>query len=659
MGHLATAFIVAVLVVNLAALALVGYRLTGHYALSRATSPIAAALALFFVEHFVGLGRLGWSWPLTTALSLWVISRGRHVLRAHWRVEAAFLGAFAWAFAWRFASPGIVASSEKIGDLAMISTYLPGSRLPATDAWFPPYPFDVYYSFQHYAAGLLGRLLALGPGFTYNVAFCVAIALTLTAVAAAAWTVCRSTRATALVTAAFALGGTGATIPAHLMATSAQLYSSMRFIGDAATPGQVQTAFGRALVARAQVPVGEVPKLPSETFAYLTALGDYHPPLSGFYLLAVGLLCIVLLEREGVGRRTARAAAALLAATLPLCAIANGWTLPLQGLLVATWIASRVLRRRLDWRAVDWPALGVGLVGAAALCYPFLSTFGYRAADYDVHLRLVPAGAHTPPLLGAIVLAPTLAAIVLPLALGERRRILRWISALWLALLVVTELFFVDDVYSGTFERFNTTLKWWPWIQAGALLTAGAYGLRSASRALRVATVAVLALVLAYGVDLGRALFTGPKPDLGQLDGAGTITADPIERALLAYLQARPRGIVLQRLQAGAFTPAPALVLLAGQTAFLGWPEPEKLWRGQRADVALRDAEVRRFYAGEQPDAAAWLTANRIDHVLWLRTESELPPGTFDRVDQQIRGAYLWREYFRVDEFRVGVWSRK
>jgi hypothetical protein len=660
MGHLATAFIVAVLVVNLAALALVGHRLIGHYALSRATTPVAAALALFFVEHFVGLGRLGWAWPLTTAVSLWVISRRRDVLRAHWRVEAAFLLAFAWAFAWRFASPGIVASSEKIGDLAMIASYLPGGRLPPQDAWFPPYPFDVYYSFQHYAAALLGRLFGLGPGLTYNLAFCVAIALTLTAAAAAAWTVCRAWRPTALVTAAFALGGTGATIPTHFMATPPQLYSSMRFIGDAATPAQVQTDFGRALVARAGVPAGDVLKLPSETFAYLTALGDYHPPLSGFYLLAVGLLCIVLLEREGVAPRVARASAALLAATLPVSAIANGWTLPLQGLLVATWVASRVVRRgRLDWRAPEWPALGTGLLGAATLCYPFLSTFGYRSADYDVHLRLVPAGSHTPFLLGAIVLAPTVAAIALPVAIGERTRLVRWTAALWLALLVVTELFFIDDVYSGTYERFNTTLKWWPWIQAGALLTAGAYGMRSASRALRAATTAVLALVLVYGVDLGRALLTGPKPDLGKLDGAAAITGDPIERALLAYLQAQPRGIVLQRLQAGAFTPAPALVLLAGQTAFLGWPEHEKLWRGQRADVALRADEVRRFYLGELPDAAAWLRANRIDHVLWLKTESELPAGTFDRVDQQIRGAYLWREYFRVGEFRVGIWSRK
>src|SRR3712207_954366 len=104
----------------------------------------------------------------------------------------------------------------------MIASYLPGGRLPPQDAWFPPYPFDVYYSFQHYAAALLGRLFGLGPGMTYNLAFCVAVALTLTAAAGAAYAVCRSGRRTALVVAAFALGGTGATIPAHFMTRTPQ-----------------------------------------------------------------------------------------------------------------------------------------------------------------------------------------------------------------------------------------------------------------------------------------------------------------------------------------------------------------------------------------------------------------------------------------------------
>src|SRR5215216_3528202 len=178
-GLLATAFILAVIFLNLIALALVGARYTGHYTLSRVVTPVAAALVLFFCEHFVGLGRLSWCWPVSTAASMWIVSRGRHELHKQWRTETAFLGSFAWVFAWRFSYPGIVPSSEKLGDLAMISSYLPGTRLPPVDVWLPPFPFDVYYSFQHYAAALLGRLFNLGPGLTYNIAFCLIIALTM------------------------------------------------------------------------------------------------------------------------------------------------------------------------------------------------------------------------------------------------------------------------------------------------------------------------------------------------------------------------------------------------------------------------------------------------------------------------------------------------
>jgi len=650
LAYSTTAFTFGLVLLNLVGLALAAHRLIGNYALSRVAAPVAFALAAFFCEHFVGFGNLGWCWPLTTAAAAWLVIRDRSVLRRHWRIEAAFVVSFAWVLAWRVVYPGIGPSSEKIGDLAMIASYLPGHRLPPQDAWFPPFPFDVYYSFQHYAAALLGRIFDLGPGLTYNVAFCVLVSLTITAAAVFAYTTCRSALGTLLVVLAFAAGGTGATLPVHFMQKAPQLYSSMRFIGGTATPERADTPFGQALTAMAAEPADRRLELPSETFAYLLSLGDYHPPLSGFYLLMVAMMCFALIER---GEET-RASQAILAASPALCAVANGWTLPLQLALVLAWVAYRVRRGS----APDWKMLAGGFLGAAVLCYPFLSSFAYRSADYAVHLRLVRPGEHTPLLLGAILVYPIVAAIVLPLVFGERRRWIVWAAGFWLALLVGSELFYIDDVYSGPFNRFNTTLKWWPWIQAGALLTAGAYAMRSGSRVLRYATIATLLLVSAFAGDMANHLVHGTRAEFGRLDGAAWVTSDPIELILLEYLKAQPPGIVLQRLEAGAFTPAPALVLFAGQTAFLGWPEHEKLWRGQRADVDVRAREVAAFYAGTLPDSVDWLLQHHIDHVLWLKTERDLPSGTFDRINEAIRPAYFWREYYRAGDFRVGVWSR-
>ena len=312
---LSTVLTLGLIAVNLAGLAVAGTLLTGSYALSRIATPLLLALVAFFCEHFVGLGRLAFCWPLTTAAATWLVIRHRNLLRENWTIEAVFLAAFAWVFAWRVSFPSLIASSEKIGDLAMISSYLPGHRLPPPDAWLPPYPFDVYYGFQHYAAALLGRVFDLDPGLTYNTAFCLLIALTITAAALFAHTICQRAAGTALVVIAFAAGGTGATLPVHFMLQRPELHSSMRFIGASARPESADTALGQAVVNAAGVPARPKLELPSETFAYLLALGDYHATLSGFYLLTLALLCLALIES---GTAT-RASQAVLAASPVLC----------------------------------------------------------------------------------------------------------------------------------------------------------------------------------------------------------------------------------------------------------------------------------------------------------------------------------------------------
>ena len=66
-AHLTTAVTVTLVFVNLVGLALFSRRLAGSYVLARAASPVAFALGLFFLEHFVGLGTLSWAWPIATA----------------------------------------------------------------------------------------------------------------------------------------------------------------------------------------------------------------------------------------------------------------------------------------------------------------------------------------------------------------------------------------------------------------------------------------------------------------------------------------------------------------------------------------------------------------------------------------------------------------
>ena len=133
MVHISNALLVLLLWTNLVGLALAVRRYAGSWSLARIASPVALVAVLFFIEHFIGLGRLAWLYPLTTAASLYLALRAWPFLRARWRTESAFHATFLYALAWRYAFPEIDANSEKITDLSFIANYFGGGRLPPVD----------------------------------------------------------------------------------------------------------------------------------------------------------------------------------------------------------------------------------------------------------------------------------------------------------------------------------------------------------------------------------------------------------------------------------------------------------------------------------------------------------------------------------------------
>jgi len=146
--------------------------------LALAVGPWLWATLVYGVECYHGLGRLQWLGLCTTAISVGLIissqtaweparlgPRGRAVVQA-WRLEfapgriwgcgAVFLAMFFYALAWRLPAPNIDGSSEKLADFAYICSYFSGKTIPVPDAWLSPYLSAHYYSFQHYAAALVG-----------------------------------------------------------------------------------------------------------------------------------------------------------------------------------------------------------------------------------------------------------------------------------------------------------------------------------------------------------------------------------------------------------------------------------------------------------------------------------------------------------------------
>src|SRR5438270_8653353 len=97
------ASIASLLLVNLAGLALLLRRWFTDHAIAKAAGAVGFTLLFFFIEHFAGLGRLNWLWPLTTAISLGIIWLRREEIKAGlWKQEAVFLAAFLLVLSWKY-----------------------------------------------------------------------------------------------------------------------------------------------------------------------------------------------------------------------------------------------------------------------------------------------------------------------------------------------------------------------------------------------------------------------------------------------------------------------------------------------------------------------------------------------------------------------------
>ena len=452
--------IFAVVLVNVTALTLLTLRYIPFPAIARVAGILLVCLALFSLEHFVGLGEL---YPLflpLTTLSLYVIwlERARFLDENFRTAELVFLCALLFGAMWRLTTPDIVEDNDRLSDFHLVSNYLLGERLPPIDNWLPHQRLNYYYAFQHYSAALLGRLFGLGPGASFNFAAVILSALVL----ALAWeflTILRVRFGLKLLSvAALAIGGTGISPLFHLITSpfpsgflhgaSAYhdvLYNS-RFVGWFDT--SVASDAWRSLFGETQRSF----LLPIETFGYQYVLGGYHAVLSGFLLLFLALTVIVALPQSS---KTVRARLEfLLGLTLPLTLCSNAWAFPLQAALIGSW---KIWDRRVSghWELLF---LASGVAIGVLVLLPYLAGLG-SAVTY-LRPQLVTMNERAPIAQFLIVFWPLIVlAVAVPLA-GQARSFAGFLAAVFLGLLVFTELInFFDGSYAGEFARFNAALE--------------------------------------------------------------------------------------------------------------------------------------------------------------------------------------------------------
>jgi uncharacterized membrane protein len=676
MQHLGLLFTLTILAVNLWGLMLIAGLYWRNRWFALAVGPILAVTLIYAIECHHGLGRslagLGLFSTVLSAVMIaasifawepgWLDARGAALVR-EWRAEFAPIrlvgcfgvcaAVFLYAMSWRFIYPNIDGSSEKIADFSYICSYYIGSTIPVPDAWFYPYLSTQYYSFQHYGAALMGRVLLLPPGSAYNIGYCLLIALGGTAFAGAVCMVARKPWTRAMVIACFVIGGTGITLLDHLTDKNVSPWTTMRFIGSAQMDKPPVGTWLKAYQSRYQIVEagGAVfpMELPGEIYSYVVFLGDYHAPLSGYYLLGLCAMAMLLWTRTRQSRY-----AAIAGSTLTWTLLANTWVLPLQGLAIAMWLA-------VNWR--DWKRLVPAVAAGAALVWlaswVYLSAFTAAASGYDTAVRMVPWNEHTPPLLFLLFFLPTVAFIVLGFVSGNAQG--RRLAMLWLTLLLFTEFFYVDDEYSGHFDRFNTTLKWWPWVMAGTLMTLAPVVLEQARRQwVRIVAMVFCLYPCCYVYDLWEPMWNGPKDSVGKIEGTYYLTKDEFPRLMLGRLKVEKPGVVIERPdEQGGFVNSAVIPLFAGQRMWLGWWGHELLWRENREDVRRRHDRLMLFYSAGIPDAGKWLVAQGIDYVLWYRPGDT--PALWEKINKAVSPEYIWTDiltYQDEDGRKVGFWKR-
>ncbi len=676
MQYLGLGFTLALLAVNLWGLTLAAGLYWRNRWFALAASPLLFTTAVYAIETHHGLGpSLSGLAILGTAVSVLLIylsvgtwepefggGRWKPLVRA-WRAEFAprnlrvcfgiATAIFLYALLWRLNHPDIDGFSEKIADLSYIVSYMSGTTLPVTDAWFAPYPSTQYYSLQHYAASLLGRLLLLSPGTTYNLAFCFLISMAGTAFSGAVFLATRRLSVSLLLIAGFVLGGTGLTLLVHLTDKNVQPTVPWRFIGSAQMDkpplGPILRAYNDKYFVRDPEGRPHKMELPGEPFAYSIFLGDYHAPLSGYYIMGISGMAMLLWERTRRSRY-----ACIVGGSVTWVVLANSWVLPLQALAVIAW----TLYFWRSWRSLV-PAVIGGAAGVWLLAWVYLSAFTASAAGYKTSLRLVPWDAHSPPWLFVLMMLPTIVLIVL----GFFSRTTRGprLALFWLAFLLLTEFFYVTDEYTGQYARFNTTLKWWPWVTTGALMTLAPIVLDDSRRRwVRYTGIFFCLYPCFYCLELWTPFWNRIPTSVGRIDGTAYLTQNEFPRLLLSRLKLEKPGVVVERPEAaGGFTDSAVLPLFAGHRMWLGWFGHELLWRNNREDVRRRHDELLQLYEGERAGAGAWLAGQGVDYILFYRP-GDSPP-VWGKLNRELAPEYIWCDILTFDNEdgrRVGFWRR-
>jgi uncharacterized membrane protein len=229
------------------------------------------------------------------------------------------------------------------------------------------------------------------------------------------------------------------------------------------------------------------------------------------------------------------------------------------------------------------------------------------------------------------------------------------LSLTWLLLLLLSEFIYIDDPTTAQYERTNTVMKWWGWIQTGAVASLGALYLGSSVKWVRWATVSIFIVMNVIAVDLTRYWYHSARYDRGKLAGHHWYTKDATNRMVFEYLKEAPQGVVLESVIDNAYSNTGIYGLFSNKPVLLGWPSHLSTWHGKSPRVWILKDEIDAFYRGDKKDALKWLASNDVEYIVFRPTDDD---SKFNAINNLIKDEYQWHEYNHSRRRHTGVWVK-
>ena len=570
------------------------------------------------------------------------------------RIDAVWLACFTGFALLRATHPSII-GAERPMDHALLAALMRQSVIPITDPWFAGATVN-YHHVGHALWASLGHLSAMTPALVYNLALATLPAQVVTA----AWSVGRRLWASTSVPAGGALWG------AAMLVCAAPL-GALAAISETWTSPRTMSA--------TRVIAGTINEFPFFSFIW----GDLHGHVLALPLLVALAATLVRLDELTRRAREADAAAvvgvAALAAAIAVASVlasswdavpvllAAGWTLLLlanvrRRTAIAAMAAALCVAILMAWPALTSfrpPSVAAGWEWDGTSPGAFLrvqSTWLLPAVLVLVHRgRLVTLASIAAALVGVGWAAPSFVVRAGLVALGaalwpHRAALGRPTTGLLvtaIALLVIAECVWMDDVYGWDLRRMNTVFKWH--LHAIVLLACALPGVLTTlvsmpgriGRRTTWSAMAALALVsFTYPVVAAVSQVRHREPTF-TLDGlAGMRQSHPGDAAAVQYLWTEATGSDVVLEAAGrSYSYGSRISALTGQPTLLGWRGHEELWRrGEEwhRRIAARAQLVDDLYAGPVAALTSRLRAAEVRYVVVGPVERRTYPAlTADR----------------------------